>query len=402
MDVNRDGASNTLNTAAAQNAIAATTSSFGCAGGSSAAAINCAIQAGAQITDFAGNGLDSGAVYLGGVPASVAGLTPATGAAFPGVNPNVGEGLFILPVGRSGYDAAQLVLREQKSHPLPGIVDSNLQISYSFSRVTSSTGAPNALSTTVSDPFFGGARPWNNDNPNLYMGRNDIDHTNSLSLGGSFSIKYGAQIGFVGHFLSAPASSLTLDSTAGSTGQAFQTDVDGDGTFGDLVPGNNPGAYMHEVKGGKGLNTLISNYNQTHAGQLTPAGQALVGAGLFTQGQLSALNAVQQPLASAPSNPLMNAAFRTFDLSVHYPINLSRVREGLNLLPGVAFYNVFNVSNFNGFNAILLNQGDAGTPGYVNGPSDQTTLDANRVQRSSGTFDAGGPRTTEFQLKLNF
>ena len=101
-----------------------------------------------------------------------------------------------------------------------------------------------------------------------------------------------------------------------------------------------------------------------------------------------------------PTSPFPRAPI--FDLSVHYPINLSRIREGLNILPGVAFYNVFNVSNFNGFNAILLNQGDAGTPGYVNGPSDQTTLDANRVQRSSGTFDAGGPRTTEFQLKLNF
>jgi hypothetical protein len=410
VDVNRDGAANTLNTAAAQNAIASTLSACG------VTTINAAITAcpglhtdpvtgvvsGATITDFAGKGLDSGAVYLGGVPASVAGLTPATGAAFPGVNPNVGQGLFILPVGRSGYDAAQFVLREQKGHPLPGIVNSNLQISYSFSRVTSSTGAPNALSTTVSDQFFGGSRPWNNDNPNLYMGRNDLDHTNSLSLGGSISVKYGAQIGFVGHFLSAPASSLTLDSTAGSTAQAFQTDVDGDGTFGDLAPGTNPGYYMHQVKGGKSLNALISNYNQTNAGQLTPAGQTLVNAGLFSPGQLSALNAVQQPLAAAPSNPLMNAAFRTFDLSVHYPISLSRVREGLSLLPGVAFYNVFNASNFNGFNAVLLNQGDAGTPGYVNGPSDQTTLDANRIQRSSGTFDAGGPRTTEFQLKLNF
>jgi hypothetical protein len=51
---------------------------------------------------------------------------------------------------------------------------------------------------------------------------------------------------------------------------------------------------------------------------------------------------------------------------------------------------------------MLLNTNDAGTPGYLNGPSNQTVLDTNRVQRASGTFDAGGPRTTEFQLKLNF
>jgi hypothetical protein len=402
IDVNRDGAANTLNTTAAQNAIAATTGSFGCSGGFSAAAINCAIQAGAQIGDFAGNGLDSGAVYLNGASASAVGLTPSTGAAFPGINANVGEGLFILPVGRSGYDAAQFVLQEQRAHPLPGIVNSNMQVSYSFSRIVSSTGVPNSASTVVSDQFFGGARPWNNDNPNLFMGRNDIDHTNELSFGGSLAIKYGLQLGLVGHFFSAPPASLTLDASTGGTAQLFQTDVDGDGTYGDLVPGSNPGYYMHQVKGGKGLNSFIDNYNQAHAGQLTPAGQALVSAALFTPGQLSALNAVQQAIAPAPNNPLQNAAFRTFDLSATYPIKLSRVREGMNIVPGVVFYNLFNLSNFNPYGGTLLNEADAGTPGFINGPSDQGTLNSNRVERSSGTFDAGGPRTTEFQLKLNF
>jgi Carboxypeptidase regulatory-like domain len=411
VDVNRDGASNTLNVAAAQNAIAATlapnpAANYAgypmCPQGYSAAAINCAIANGASIQNFAGSGLDSGATYFGGVPASVAGLTPSTGAAFPGVNPNVGEGLFILPIGRSGYDAAQFVLQEQKAHPMPGIVNSNLQISYAFSRIVSSTGAPNSLSTSISDQFFGGARPWNNDNPNLYMGRNDLDHTNELSMGGSFTVKYGAEIGLVGHFFSAPPANLTLDSSSGATAQIFQTDTDGDGTWGDLVPGTNPGYYMHQVKGGQSLNALINNYNQAHAGQLTPAGQALVNAGLFSPGQLSALGGVQQALASATSNPIQNAAFRTFDLSVHYPIALSKVREGMSLLPGVAFYNVFNMSNFSPFGGMLLNTNDAGTPGFLNGPSNQSVLNTNRVQRASGTFDAGGPRTTEFQLKLNF
>lgn len=413
VDVNRDGAANTLNTAAAKNAIAATLAYCNAASINASFAPNgCApsTPAGGQpitpysasISDYAANGLDSGATLFGGAAASVYGATPATGAAFPGVNPNVGEGLFILPVGRSGYDAAQFVLQEQKAHPLPGLTQSNLQIAYAFSRVVGSTGMPNALSTTVSDQFFGGARPWNNDNPNLYMGRNNIDHTNELSLGGSIGVKYGAQIGLVGHFFSAPPANLTLDSSAGATAQIFQTDVDGDGTWGDLAPGTNPGYYMHQIKGGKSLNALISNYNQANAGQLTPAGQALVGAGLFTPGQLSALNGVQQALAPAPSNPLSNAAFRTVDLSVHYPISLSKVREGLSLLPGVAFYNVFNMSNFSPFDGMLLNTNDTGTPGYLNGPSNQSVLNTNRVQRASGTFDAGGPRTTEFQLKLNF
>ncbi|WP_158794459.1 TonB-dependent receptor [Granulicella sp. L60] len=413
-DVNHNGAARTLNTAAATNAIAVTTASLGCAGGASSAAITCAIAAGAKIGTFAqaqydanGNplsgGLDSGAVSLGGVAASYAGFTPATGAAFPGTNPNVGSGKFILPIGRSGYDALQVVLQQQKSHPAPGIVSSNVQISYNLSRIVSGNAG-----TNPSDQFFGGAPSFDNDDPNRYLGRSPLDHTNELSFGGSLAIKYGLQVAMIGHFFSAPATSLTLDTTQGTTGQIFQTDVDGDGSVGDLVPGTNVGYYMHQIKGG-GLNKLINNYNATMAGTPTPAGQALIAAGLMTQAQLVALGGVQQPLAAAPSKPLSDAALRTFDLSANYPIRLSRVREGLSIVPGVAMYNVFNMSNFGPIDGIvgnatgvLLNTGDANTPGYYNGPNNQGVLNEARTTRNSGTFDQGGPRTTEFQLKVNF
>ncbi|WP_260735615.1 TonB-dependent receptor [Tunturiibacter lichenicola] len=413
-DVNHNGAARTLNTAAAANAIANTLTACG------APSISAAVAPGgcpglhpatptspvgpAQITDFASNGLDSGAAYLSGTAASNAGLTPATGAAFPGTNPNVGSGKFILPIGRSGYDALQVVLQQQKAHPAPGIVSSNFQVSYSLSRIVSGNNGDNPA-----DQFFAGALAYDNDDPNRYLGRTPLDHSNELSFGGSLGIKYGLQLAMIGHFFSASASSLTLDALSGATGQIFQTDVDGDGTTGDLVPGTIPGAYEHEIKGGKGLNTLINTYNATHAGTPTPAGQALIAAGLFTPGQLLAANGVQQPIASAPSNPLNNAALRTFDLSASYPIRFNRFHEGLSIVPGVAMYNVFNMSNFGFIPGIvssatgtLLNQADAGQPGYYNGTSDQGTLNQARTTRNSGTFDQGGPRTTEFQLKLNF
>ncbi len=127
---------------------------------------------------------------------------------------------------------------------------------------------------------------------------------------------------------------------------------------------------------------------------------------------MRAANGVQQAIASAPNNPLNNAALRTFDLSANYPIRLGRFHEGLSLVPGVAIYNVFNMSNFGFIPGIvsnatgqLINVGNAagGVPGgYFNGPSDQATLNQARTTRNSGTFDQGGPRTTEFQLKLNF
>jgi hypothetical protein len=414
-DVNHVGAARTLNVAAAQNAIAQTTASVGCAGGYSSAAITCAIAAGASITNFASaqydpntgapltGGLDSGTISLGGFSNSASGFTAATGSAFPGINPNVGTGKFILPIGRSGYDALQVVLLQQKSHPAPGILSSNMTVSYSLSRIVSSSGNGN------SDQFFAGETPWDNDDPNRYIGRSNLDHTNELSFGGSLAIKYGLQVGFIGHFFSAPAQSLILDNKVGNAGQIFITDVDGDGQGGDLVPGTLPGAYGHEIKGGKSLNNLINNYNATQAGSPTPAGQALIAAGLFTPGQLIALGAVQQQIAAAPSNPLVNAALRTFDFNASYPIRFTRFREGMSLVPGVAFYNIFNMSNFNSIpsivganSGILLNTTDAGQPGYFNGTADQGTLNSARVVRNSGTFDQGGPRTTEFQLKLTF
>ncbi len=393
IDTNHVGAARYLNVTAAQNAITATTTAFGCAGGYSATAINCAINAGAQITDFAGNGLDSGNVVLSGFAPAYVGVTPNTGAAFPGANPYVGNGLFILPIGKSGYDALQLVVRGQQARPAPGIVSSNYQVSYSLSRVISNVSS--------ADQFFEGNTATDYDNPDSFLGRSGLDHTNQVTFGGSVDIKYGLQIGLTGHFFSAPPSTLTLDTGTGAAGQIFQTDLTGDGTTGDPLPGTTIGTYMHAVKP-KNVNQLISNYNAQYAGRLTPAGSALVNAGLFSSGQLSALNAVQQPIAPAPAVALPNSAFRTFDASVSYPITFKRFHEGLSLVPGVNFYNVTNMSNFGGFSGTLFNVADAGGSGHVNSANSQAQLNSVRVQRGSGTFDAGAPRSTEFQLKLNF
>jgi len=406
IDVNHVGAARTLNAAAAKNAIATTTSSFGCAGGSSSAAIACAITAGATIADFATNGLDSGQTFLGGFPASFNGLTPATGAAFPGLNPALGQGLFLLPVGRSGYDALQVVLRQQQVHPAPGIMSSNLQISYSLSRIisTANPGINNG-NTGIGDQFFS-SPSYDYDNPTAYMGRNGLDHTHQISFGGSLTLKYGPQIGIIGHFYSAAATDLNLDNggiTGDATGGIFMSDVTGDGTIGDLVPGTNPGYFMHQYKG-TSLNKLIDQYNATQAGHLTPAGQALVSAGLFSQQQLVDLQATQQPIARVPEgHGPENAFYRNVDLSFGYPIRLGRVREGMSLVPSVAFYNVGNFSNFHDYSdGTLADTTTGNSSGLLNGPNTFLDHEQKRVQRGSGTSDIGGPRTTEFQLKLNF
>jgi len=393
VDVNHVGAARYLNVAAAQAAVAKTTAAAKCAGGFSAAAINCAINAGATIDTFAANNLDSGNAANGGQPAAVQGQTPtAGGPAFPGANPLVGLGDFIEPVGRSGYDALEIVFREQKSHPFPGIMASNFQAAYTLSRIVSTSSANGG----TGDQFFTSSS-YDNDSPTRFIGPGALDHTHQISFGGSFRPKYGPQIGVIGHYYSAPPVNLTLDTGGTTTAQIFKTDVTGDGTIGDLVPGTDPGAYMRQVKGDS-LNSFISTYNSTYAGQFTPAGQALISAGIFTAAQLRALGGVTPTIAPAPARAIENQSFRNVDLNFSYPINLSKVREGFSIEPSIAFYNVGNFGNFNAFPASfgVLNGGG------FNGPNDPGVLESQRAQRGSGTSDIGGPRSTEFQLRLNF
>lgn len=394
-DANHVGDSRYLNVTAAKNAIATTTASYNCVGGSSSAAISCAIAAGARIADFAGNGLSSLSDVTGGAPISAVGGTPDTGAAFAGINPNVGTGNFQYPDGKSAYDGLQFNLREQKANPMRGLTDSTLEVSYAYSRFISS-----ASGTGSSDQFFLAAAQ-DYRSPTQFMGYGSLDRTNIFSFGGSATVKYGPRIGFIGHFSSAPPTSLTLD-TAGGTGQIFQTDVTGDGTTGDLLPGTNQGSYMRKIHSGD-LKQAVANYNASGANRPTPAGQALVSAGLLSTPQLYALGAVTPTLGDAPSQAYPNSAYRQVDITLSYPVGHSLLHflpESVNLEPVVAFYNALNLANFGGVSGSLLI--DSTQAGSVNSPYDKTVRYNSRVTRGIGTFSQGSPRSTEFQLKLNF
>jgi hypothetical protein len=407
IDVNRDGSARSLNVPAAQNAIAATLAKCGATSVQGAIASCTALHPtgapGATIQDFASNGLDSGNTYLGGYPASVVGATPSTGAAFPGLNPAVGLGEFILPTGQSGYDALQIVFKQVRQHPAPGLENANFQVSYSLSRIVGDIST--AGNTGNSGDNFFNSPPYDYDNPSAYVGRLGLDHKHELSFGGSVTFKYGPQLGLIGHFYSALPTTLNLDTTAGNTAQIFQTDVTGDGTIADLVPGTRPGAYMHDYKANT-LQSLITKYNSQYANTLTPAGQALVTAGLFTGNQLVAIQGAQQPIANLPqANAVNNPAYRSVDANLSYPIRLYKFHEGMSLEPAVAVYNVGNFSNFGLLSGQLLTQtnvGPTGVAGFLNGPNTPAVADANRTQRGSGTFDQGGPRSIEYQLKFNF
>src|SRR5262249_48852334 len=86
-DTNKVGDARFLNVPNAQAAISATNAQFGCA------TIDCAITAGATISDYASNGLDSGGDITGG-------SAPCGTCAFPGINAAVGQNQMLFPIGR--------------------------------------------------------------------------------------------------------------------------------------------------------------------------------------------------------------------------------------------------------------------------------------------------------------
>jgi hypothetical protein len=404
IDANHVGDSRYFNKATAQAAIATTLAKCGvasiddaiaaCPGLHPATPTN-PVVGGATISDFASYGLDSGVTYLGGLPGAAYGAS----AAFPGMNPAVGVGTFQFPEGRAGYDGLQVDLREQKAHPLPGILQSNFEASYAYSRMVGTAGNNGLFAG--SDPFFS-SPSYNNRDMNGDIGPGGLDRTNIFSLGGAITVKYGPQIGIIGHFESAVPTNLTLDDQGGAPGEIFHSDVNGDGQVGDLVPDTAPGAYMRNY-GPNNVNNLISHYNGSYADKLTPAGQTVVDAGLFTPAQMTGLGAITPALATAPSHAYPNSPLRTLDANVAYPIHAKWVPERMSIVPSVSMYNVLNMGNFAGPSGVLLTPADAaGASGNVNTDYDYAVKNGYRVSRKTGSFDQGAPRATEFQLKFDF
>ena len=224
----------------------------------------------------------------------------------------------------------------------------------------------------------------------------------------------GVRMNFITHWYTALPQTLTW-AAPGNAEDIFQFDTAGDGqTTLAPVPGSNIGSFGRDIKAGN-LNTFLQQYSDKFGNQLTPAGQALVSAGLFTQTQLQQLCAVtpsltpvgncaaaepQLQLASAPSGNIGNDAFFTFDLRLGWAIRPVRKWEHFRIEPQAAFYNLFNRHNYNGPDALLAGTLDGGSTS-VNGATKATRLPL-LTGLGSGVFALGAPRSMEFGFKATF
>jgi len=416
IDTNHVGDARFLNKTAAQNAVNATLAAFG------VGSIDQAISAGATIQDFASFGLDSGKTALFGFPITALGPDflypgaqpfPETGAAFAGINPLVGENEMFFPNGRSVYNALQVSLRQTVQNPLRGFHNLNLQVSYSLSRFVT-TSAGKAAQDSGDQDFINNAGDFRD--PNRYVGPSSFDRTHQIAAGMVFDVARGPRIAFVGRVGSPLSSTLYLEDEF-RAGEVFYTDVTGDGTTGDILPGTNIGDYGRNIKAGD-INNVLNDFNSNVAGQLTPHAQALVAAGLFTESQLRALGAVIEPRALAPPGQVNLDWIKNIDLRVSWPI---RITERVRLEPSAALFNLFNFRNFDvnpstKMSGILASEFLAtdgfGTPGSVTGTINTSNCDTttggssfcrtNRAAQSTGVFSSGSPRQAEFGLRLTF
>jgi hypothetical protein len=393
VDLNHTGSVKYFNKGNAQAAIAATIPQFSDPfTGATCTTIDCTIRAGATISSYAANGLDS----QGDQGGTCAGVP----CAFGGLNPNAPAMAFLIPAGISKYNALEAKLTFQKHNIYKWLPGLNGQISYAYSSFKNSggssgaTGTPGLLSNSDQDFVIPAL---DNDNPNKYFGPSLLDRPQQFSFGLVGTLPWKFQVSFIGHFYSSLP--LPIIVPGQGAGQIFQTDFTGDGTTGDPLPGTLNGAFGRQVHAG-GLNAMLTQYNNTIAGQPTPAGMVLVNNGLFTVGQLQQLGGVAPTVPLAPANQQNMGSLRSFDLKLSWTYNVELKSHTIQFQPGFGFFNLFNFANFD-LPPNSLTGGLNGAPGSINGtsPADRIT---NRVGAGTGVFNLGAPRAMEFGMRISF
>ena len=392
VDQNHAGDINYFNLSGANSAINATNASFGCPAGPGG--VGCAIAAGATMSNYASAGLGS-STDMGGSSCLAALGYPC---AFGGINPNAPPLGVLSPVGRSTYDGLQMKWTDNVKDPFKGATGLNFTVSYSLSRFDNTGGgvaADNTVTASSGDQDFI-VPSLDNSNVNRYFGPSTLDRTHQISFGGYLDLRYGFQIGMMAHFYSPLSTTLTVPNTATGAGEIFRTDFTGDGTTQDPIPGTHVGSFDRGVNASN-INSVISNYNNTVAGQPTPAGQVLIQNGLMTQAELVQLGAIAPTVPLAPPGQVNLSWLRTLDTTIAWQYS---IKERVTIKPQVSFYNLPNFVNFDLPESMMSGLLSGGT-GSING----TTYNGhfvNRVGVGTGVYTLGSPRQIEFGMKVTF
>jgi hypothetical protein len=283
----------------------------------------------------------------------------------------------IEPDGVSRYQALQAQLTGKLGNLGP-FRNITTNVSYALSRFNASATDQDFLSIPV-----------NNDVPTQYYGPAGEDHLHQLGVSLIMQLPLHFQFATTTYFRSNGPSNVFLAAN-GTNADVFTSDLNGDGTVGEPLPGTNRGSFDRSF-GVAGLNKLIAKYDANFAGTLTPAGQALVDAGLFSQDQLVALGGVAQSVDPVATNQKDNPLFYTTDIRLSW---IWKIRERLSIAPSVDCFNIFNKTNTLG----PLDGKLSGAAGTISG----TPAYFARVGAGSGSFSSGQPRAFQFGTRVTF
>ena len=212
-------------------------------------------------------------------------------------------------------------------------------ISYALSRAeaTSGSGRQEFITNTSR----------NNERYNRDFGPTGNDRTHLFGAGLIIRTIGGFNLNPTFRFGSAPPVTLTVpftDTFAGAN-NIFTTDINGDGgtgtsARGDVLPGTNIGDFGSRIGSWSELNQIITQFNNTLAGTLTPHGQRLLQAGIFSEAQLKSLGAVIKPIQLVPeNNPWPFQGRFVADIRVTRPIS---IKERIKIEPYLEVFNLFN------------------------------------------------------------
>jgi hypothetical protein len=279
-----------------------------------------------------------------------------------------------------------------------GVKAANFQVSYSLSDFSNTGGAQLTGTSGDSDQDFV-LQTADNNSPGRYYGPALLDRRHQISFGGFADVPLGFRLGVIAHFYSPLSSAIVSPATGDPGVDMFQSDFTGDGTTGDPLPGTKFGQFGRKTDV-SGLTNIINAYNANVVGTPTPAGAALVSAGLMSVDQLNALGGVAQSIALPPDGQVPFTWMKTMDFKLSWRHTF---KERYVLEPSVGFYNVFNFANFNlppNTMAGILNGPGSGA---INGTSPvDDSLNQFRVGNGTGVYSQGSQRQIEFGMRFQF
>ena len=284
------------------------------------------------IADF---GLASDSIFQG--------LTPDPNSPYPETQTiNFRRARIMTDGGFTKYKGVQIQMRGQFRDHGRLLHDAK----YITSWAISSSEATNGSSRTE---FLNLAQNKLNPRDYHWFGPVDEDRRHIVTSGILWDTLGGFRLSQIWHFTTAGPIGFTIPELGIAGSSALFTTGSGSNGGGppldSLIPGLNENQFGRGVNSFAALNKILAAYNSTVGGTFTPAGQALVNAGIFTPAQMLALGAVSPKIPLVPTtNPWPFNNLFNVDLGISRPTKL--FKERITVLPWLQIFNVFNDTGY--------------------------------------------------------